>query len=256
MSNSGPRISSVPNFRELGGQPTRSGRRVRRGRIFRSGQLGALSEPDCTRLTEHGLRTVIDFRGPNSEPAARLPDGAELVALPMHNPARDDEFGEMVKSGNLAGLRRALEDGGAERRMRATTAALVTGRTLEYGAMLRRLADDTALPALLHCSAGKDRTGWAASVVLLALDVDEDEVVGHYLESNDHLRERIESTLARVDGGLDPELVRPFLEVRAEYLHAAFDAVREHFHDFAGYLERGLGVDAAVRERLEAELLE
>jgi len=252
-------IRTISNFRDVGGVPTRGGRRVRRGLLFRSGHLGAASAEDMAALAALGIRTVIDFRTPRDledDGAGRLPAGARLVRLPIGDPAAGGEIRDLLSRADAAGLERVLGGGGAERMMRAAAAGLVTDRCAEFGALLRGLAALHPLPALMHCSAGKDRTGWAASLLLLVLGASEDDVIEHYLLSNERRREENERLLASPREGLDPEWFRPFLEVRAEYAHAALAAAVERFGSFEAYVEVGLGIDAGTRERLDARLLE
>jgi protein-tyrosine phosphatase len=254
-----PQIRTISNFRDVGGRSTRDGRRVRSGRLFRSGHLGAASDDDLARLADLGIRTVIDFRGPQDEDAdgrGRLPDGARLVRIPMGDPASANDIRGLLYRSDAAGLERILGGGGSERMMCQAAAGLVTERCAEFGALLRGLAAQHPLPALMHCSAGKDRTGWAASLVLLVLGVAEGEVIEHYLLSNLHRRDENEQLLANPREGMDPELIRPFLEVRADYARSALDAANEHFGSFDAYVERGLGIDAPTLDRLRAELLE
>jgi protein-tyrosine phosphatase len=178
------------------------------------------------------------------------------VRLPIGDPATGGEIRDLLGRADAAGLERILGNGGAERMMRAAAAGLVTDRCAEFGAFLRGLAGAHPLPALMHCSAGKDRTGWAASLLLLVLGASEDDVIEHYLLSNERRREENERLLANPRDGLDPEWFRPFLEVRAEYARAALAAAAERFGTFEAYVEVGLGVDAATRLRLGARLLE
>ena len=254
-----PQIRTISNFRDVGGCSTRDGRRVRTGRLFRSGHLGGASDEDLERLAELGIRTVIDFRGAQDEDAdgpGRLPPGARRVNIPMSDPASASDIRDLLYRTDAAGLERILGGGGAERMMCQAAAGLVTERCAEFGALLRGLAALHPLPALMHCSAGKDRTGWAASLVLLVLGVDEDDVIEHYLLSNLHRREENERLLASPRAGMDPEWIRPFLEVRADYARAALDAATERFGSFATYVEQGLGIDPPTLARLRSELLE
>ena len=234
-----PPIRTISNFRDVGGWPTREGRRVRTGRLFRSGHLGGASDEDLARLAGLGIRTVIDFRGAQDEDAdgpSRLPAGARRVNIPMSDPAGASDIRELLYRSDAAGL--------------------VTERCAEFGALLRGLAALHPLPALMHCSAGKDRTGWAASLVLLVLGVDEELVIEHYLLSNEQRREENDRLLANHRPGMDPEWIRPFLEVRPDYARAALAAADERFGSFDAYVEVGLGVDAEMLARLRAELLE
>src|SRR5262245_24575992 len=137
-------IRTISNFRDVGGCVTRDGRRVRRGLLFRSGHLGHADEGDLAQLASLGIRTVIDFRGPQDEEgdgSGRLPQGARLVRLPMSDPAAGSEIRDLLYRADSEGLGRILGGGGAERMMRTAAAGLVTERRAEFGALLRGLAD-------------------------------------------------------------------------------------------------------------------
>ena len=255
----GAAIRTIANFRDVGGQRTRDGRCVRTGRLFRSGHLGNASDEDLATLGRLGILTVIDFRVAADladDGTSRLPPGARRVNIPMHDPARGGDIRELLYRADAAGLERVLGGGGAERLMCEAAAGLVTERCAEFGAFLRALAGEEPLPALMHCSAGKDRTGWAASLLLLLLGAHEDDVIEHYLLSNEHRREENERLLATPREGLRPEWIRPFLEVRAEYARASLAAAHERFGSFEDYVANGLGVDAAAIERLRARFLD
>ena len=115
------------------------------------------------------------------------------------------------------------------------------------------------MPALFHCTAGKDRTGFAAALVLLALGVPRETVLEDYLLTNRY-RERFDRRVLRWVPLASlfrtrAEDMRPLLEARPEYLEAAFQVMEEEYGGVDGYLERGLGVDARLRAQLEANLL-
>ena len=248
----------VANFRDLGGHTTRDGRRVRCGRLYRSGHLAHCSDADVAKLAEIGLRVVFDFRTQSDiekDGADRLPDGTAHRRLPMPDPAANEDIRRMIREAGPDGLERIFGNGGAERLMIRSAANLVTQRKAPYARFVAELARPEALPALFHCSAGKDRAGWAGSVVLLALGVDEAEVIEQYLLSNRDLeanRERLRSELTDGWG----ELLRPLLEVRIEYIEASLDALRREWGSFDAYLHDGLGIRDVQRAQLAANLLE
>ena len=120
------------------------------------------------------------------------------------------------------------------------------------------LGDPSKLPALFHCSAGKDRAGWAGTVVLLTLGVDEDQVVEQYLLSNRAI-EQIRERLANDTGDAPPKwgnIMRPFLEVRRDYIQASFTAMHEEWGSFDRYLHEGLGITETQRDHLRELMLD
>ena len=136
-----------------------------------------------------------------------------------------------------------------------SAAGLVRERREPYGVFLRALAEPSGLPGLFHCSAGKDRAGWAGSVVLLTLGVPEDQVIEQYLLSNRSAEQIVESQKSH-GREIWGEVLRPLLEVRIEYIEASFTAVREEWGDFEGYLEKGLSISEAQRDAIRKNLLD
>jgi len=252
------RFDRVANFRDLGGHVTRDGRRVRFGRLYRSGHLAHCSDSDVARLAEIGLRVVFDFRTQadiEKDGADRLPDGTVHRQLPMPDPAAGEDLRGMIREAGQDGLERIFGNGAAERLMIRSAASLVTERKAPYARFVEELARPESFPALFHCSAGKDRAGWAGSVVLLALGVDEADVIEQYLLSNrdlEHNRERLRSDRT-VEWG---ELLLPLLEVRIEYVEASLAALHREWGSFDAYLHDGLGISEEQRARLAENLLE
>lgn len=181
-----PELAGVRNFRDVGGLPTVDGRRVRYGRLFRSGHLAHATEEDAAFLSSLGLHTIFDFRNAADQklegPDVELP-GVRNVNLPLTDPADGSEFWKMVRDGDVEQLRGHLGDGKAANRMIGSYRTIVKERTAEHSHVLHALAEDS-VPALMHCAAGKDRAGLSIAVTLLALDVERDAIVADYLESN------------------------------------------------------------------------
>jgi protein-tyrosine phosphatase len=256
-----PELAGVRNFRDVGGLPTVDGRRVRHGRLFRSGHLAHATEEDATFLSSLGLHTIFDFRNAADQklegPDVELP-GVRNVNLPLTDPADGSEFWKMVRDGDVEQLRGHLGDGKAANRMIGSYRTIVKDRTAEHSHVLHALAEDS-VPALMHCAAGKDRAGLSIAVTLLALDVERDAIVADYLESNaTHRRYKVRRN-GSSEAARSPEvmeLLSPLFDARAEYLTAAFETIEETWGGIDAYLERGLGVTPEQRERLRERLLD
>ncbi|MEU7201187.1 tyrosine-protein phosphatase [Streptomyces sp. NPDC045470] len=254
-------LAEVRNFRDVGGLPTVDGRRVRKGRLFRSGHLAAATEADAAFLAGLGLHTVFDFRNAADikleGPDVTLP-GVRNVNIPLTDPADGAEFWAMVRDGELGHLRTALGDGKAADRMAQTYRHIITTRTADHSRVLHALAEDS-VPALMHCAAGKDRAGLSVAVTLLAVGVEPEAVEADYLESNAaHRRYKVRrSDTSAV--GMSPEvmeLLAPLFDARAEYLAAALDAIKTTWGSTEAYFSEGLGLTPETRERLRSQLLE
>ncbi|GGW82542.1 protein-tyrosine-phosphatase [Streptomyces lucensis JCM 4490] len=256
-----PELTGVRNFRDVGGLPTVDGRRVRHGVLFRSGHLAHATEQDAAFLASLDLHTIFDFRNAADQrlegPDVALP-GVRNVHLPLSDPADGAEFWKMVRDGDLAQLRAILDDGKGRARMIASYRKIVRERTAEHSRVLHALAEDN-VPALMHCAAGKDRAGISIAVTLLALGVEHEAIVSDYLKSNaKHRRYRIRRS-GSAETAYTPEimeLLSPLFDARAEYLQAAFAGIEETWGGVEVYLERGLGLSPASRERLRERLLD
>lgn len=256
-----PELAGVRNFRDVGGLPTVDGRRVKQGVLFRSGHLAHATDEDAAFLSSLGLHTIFDFRNAADQrlegPDVTLP-GVRNVNLPLTDPADGAEFWQMVRDGNLDDLRAALAEGQAANRMITSYRAIITERTAEHSQVLHSLAEDS-VPALMHCAAGKDRAGLSIAVTLLAVGVERDAIEADYLESNaTHRRYKVHRSSASKDA-MSPEvmeLLSPLFDARATYLTAAFEQVEQTWGSTDRYLEEGLKLTSARRERLRERLLD
>ncbi|MEW2161777.1 tyrosine-protein phosphatase [Streptomyces sp. NPDC007084] len=256
-----PELAGVRNFRDVGGLPTTDGRRVRPGRLFRSGHLAHATEEDAAFLASLGLHTIFDFRNAADQklegPDVELP-GVRNVNLPLTDPADGSEFWKMVRDGDLDQLRAILGDGKGADRMIGSYRSIIKERTAEHSRVLLSMARDS-VPALMHCAAGKDRAGLSIAITLLALGVERDAIFTDYLESNaTHRRYKVRrsSSAASAYSPEVMELLSPLFDARAEYLTAAFETVEETWGGVDPYLEKGLGLTPELRERLREHLLD
>jgi protein-tyrosine phosphatase len=256
-------LDSAPNARDIGGYETKDGHHVKWGQVFRSDEISKATDADQSRLVNLGIKVVCDFRSPSeveSRGADKLPPGAELLSLPVlgEDDSTAAEIEDAITSGDRAAQERLLGNGKNEQLLVDGGKFFVEDKTAkqQFAALLARLADGESLPALTHCTAGKDRTGWSTAVILTALGVPKTTVIADYLATNDYSREKNDKTLLAIETlGSDPDLVRPLLEVRPEYIKASFDAVKNEYGTFAKYLRKGLGVDQQTLARLKQNLL-
>ncbi|MGW0393303.1 tyrosine-protein phosphatase [Streptomyces sp. NPDC003042] len=256
-----PELTGVRNFRDVGGLPTTDGRRVRSGRLFRSGHLAHATDTDAEFLASLGLHTVFDFRN-GADHALEGPDvelpGVRNVNIPLTDPADGREFWTMVRDGDLDQLRALLGDGRAAARMAGSYRVIIRTRTAEHSRVVHALAEDS-VPALMHCAAGKDRAGLSIAVTLLALGVEREAVLADYLESNaPHNRYRVRrgSDAPEARSPEVMELLAPLFDARAEYLVAAYETIDEQWGGVERYLAEGLGLTPETLARLRDRLLD
>ncbi|MFI2652360.1 tyrosine-protein phosphatase [Micromonospora fulviviridis] len=258
-------LVGAPNARDLGGLPTADGRRVRAGRLIRTAALGRLTDEDLPVLGKLAPACVVDLRHATEQavaPPDRLAGEPRLVHLPVYDAAHPVfTYVSAVLLGHDLDAYEELAREGMPGAMAGIYRWFVTGASARagFGAAVRLAADAASLPLLFHCSAGKDRTGWLSVVLLTALGVEEPAIRADYLRHNElteSLREVLLAAMTRRRPDLDPTVARPLLEVRPEYLDAAYEEVRRVHGSFDAYLRDGLGVTDGTLAALRANLLE
>jgi protein-tyrosine phosphatase len=256
-----PAIPGVVNLRDVGGRAVTGGREVRTGVLYRSAELGRLGDGGGEAIVALGIRRVYDLR---TRAERRLlpdlvPDGTRSIVLDILADSPDADPAALMRLlADPAAARARLGDGGTERFFIDAYRAFVAlpSATAGFGRLFQDLAVAGHRPALVHCTTGKDRTGWAAAVLLMFLGVPERDVLDDYLLSNVMLRPAATRMLAEFAArGGDPELIRPLTEVRESYLDAALDEVRQRYGTIEAYVARGLGLDAAGRAELRRVFL-
>jgi protein-tyrosine phosphatase len=250
-------LAGTENFRDLGGYPAADGRRTRWGMLYRSDDLSELSREDLRYLSRLGVKLVCDFRSPGerAKSPSRLPAEAPAVA---HLAIENESFDPVEIEDRI--LSRDVEDADFETLLIEGNRAFATRFAHQYKTMFDRLEDSANLPALVHCTQGKDRTGFAAAIVLLALGVSEETVMQDYLLTNVYTASEVERRLLYLRLWLfssdDAENLRPLLQVRREYLQAALDIIHEDYGSIDAYLTSALDLDAQDRQRLQSMLLD
>jgi len=249
-----PSVAGTRNFRDLGGNRTVDGRQVRWGQIYRSGSLAGIAAEGREALTLLGLRGICDLRT-SRERQAEPYDWCGDLGLSYWCRDYETSFGE---------LRRLLEadmTSGEQARaaMMAGYRRLPFEQAPAYRELFRQLAA-SEVPLVFCCSAGKDRAGTAAALVLTALGVPRASVVQDYV-----LTDRVvdlERSIVRNAHGRSslsrhpPEVVRAILGCDIAYIDAALDAVASSPAVFIHYLNDTLGIDATGLEAIRARLLE
>ena len=246
-------LEGVHNFRDYGGYPVAGGGRVRRGVLWRSGQHFGATGEDLARIGELALAAVVDLRGNTERERSPCPRPAGFAAEVMFYDG--ETAGLAVHFEAAQGVHNAA---GARRAMVALYEEIAFRPSLT--AILRRffaaaLARDGA--SLVHCHAGKDRTGLACALVHHILGVHRDDMLDDYLLTNTagNNEKRIADALGQqVSGGLmaqvPEEAVRVLMNVDPAFLAAALAAIEARHGTIDAYLDAVLGVDAAAREGL------
>ena len=237
-------LAGASNFRDLGGYPGQDGRTLRWRQIFRSNHLGHLTAADIEMLRGLGLKTAFDFRGVQERTAALC--GLEEIVV--HSLPIEPTVVAALRAQRAAG--RQLSSAAAIEVMRESYRGYVRNNTPRFRTLFEHLLEDRA-PLVIHCTAGKDRTGFACALILHALGVSDDVIAEDYLLTNRFYRR---------DPGASPdfpdEVSRALGSVEASFLGAAFEVVAAEYGDLETYFRDGLGLGSNERATLATLYLE
>src|SRR6201997_3468284 len=235
-------LQGASNFRDVGGYPASDGRSVRWRKIFRSNHLGHLTDADIGIVRELGVKTAFDFRGSEERTAAVC----KVEEIDVHSLPIEPTVVAALRARLQA---RALSSADALEIMRESYRGYVRLNTHSFRELFAQILKDTA-PLVIHCTAGKDRTGFACALVLHALGVPSDVIADDYLLTNRFYRR---------DPNASPDLpddVRNAIgSVESSFLAAGFEAVRADYGSLENYFRDGLGLGAAERKELKARYL-
>src|SRR5260221_4169941 len=237
-------LAGASNFRDLGGYRASDGRRVRWRQLFRSNHLGNVTDGDVVILRGLGLKNAFDFRGTEERATAVC----ALTEIAVHSLPIEPTVVAALRARLASGV--ALSTADAVDVMRDSYRNYVSQNTSRFRALFAHLLEDRT-PLVIHCSAGKDRTGFACALILHALGVPDEVIAEDYLLTNRFYR-RDPSASSDL-----PDDVRQVLgSVEASFLAAAYNAISADYGDLENYLHDGLGLGARERATLEARYLE
>ena len=251
-------LEAIENFRDYGDYPTSAGRRVHKGRLWRSAAHAKASDADLEALAGLGLAVIVDLRRKPERlraPSRRHAGFAALVIENDRDDPRQDPWIDFIRSGPIT-----EETTRAYMRGYAAAAPFEPAHVELYGRYFAALAEADG-PVLIHCAAGKDRTGILAALTHHLLGVHADDMVADYLLTNQFARrpERLAEAARAIEAASGrapaPGAVSAAMGVDAEYLDAAFTAIKGAHGSLDGYLADALGVDAARKAAIEARLL-
>jgi len=246
-------LENLPNFRDLGGYETADGRTVRWDRVYRAAGLDRLTEAEQMRLTQMNVTLVCDLRTPEeveSDPD-KLPDTIEY----LHLPAKTSDNRWKVLATLLLNPRRIqkmLPD--------LYTRILLDQNSHIFAEIFRRIAKPENLPLVIHCTAGKDRTGIASALLLLWLGVPEETVIADYTISNhwfEYFNEATRKLMKQLQVmGVQEEDMAYVLLAEANTMRFTLDYLKQRYGTVENYLRTAAGLDQAVLDAVRENLLE
>lgn len=231
-------IEGAPNFRDLGGYPAADGRRVKWRTFFRSDDLNDLNDAGVGILGKFRIKCVVDFRTAHEFESwpDRIPAAARSVNIP-------------VDAGRVMGRfhKRDLTPRKTAGIMISVYRDLAGEQRDAFRRFFEIIADPDNTPLLFHCTAGKDRTGFAAALLLYALGADDETVMRDYVLSAECLKKRYTAGVDYTD------VTAPLYTVHSEFLSAALEVVVHRFGGPEKYLTEQLGVDIGALRELYTE---
>jgi|SRR6185312_12599255 len=253
------RLEGVGNFRDFGGYAARDGRRIKHKKLYRSAHHAMATDADLEAITALEIAVIVDLRrGEERErmPSRRHTAFAGRVIENETNDAIADPWMEFVRGSDASegAFRSYLSD--------YYRNAPYQERHIDLFRRYFRALAEADGPVLIHCAAGKDRTGILAALTHHLMGVERDDIFADYLLTNElaGIAERLPQVMQLIEeqsGRTPTELaVRAAMEVDAMYLETAFAAIAASHGGLDAYIEHELGVDAALREAIEARLLD
>ena len=252
-------FEGISNFRDLGGYQTADGRRVKWGQLYRAGSFAEASRSDLDNLAALNLATLIDFRSSaeKEEEPNRLPEPANFTVIDI--PVLDEgnrnlfaEISERIESDDFAEF-------DPNQIMEQANRQFADEFTPQFRQFIHAVEDANGQPVLWHCTAGKDRTGFAAAILLRILGVPQALVIQDYMASRQpalDARNRQVVMLRLFKGEETADKISVLLGVEEAWLAAAFEEIDATWGSFDNYVAQGLQLSATDIQKLRDTLLE
>lgn len=240
------KLEGAINFRDIGGYTTKSGKHVKTAVIYRSAALNTVTEKDVNKIAQLGIKYDFDFRGPFEVKTA--PDKIPASTIRISLPAGSESIGDSNYTKNMG-------------KMMKSDSFLISFYTNlspfkdRYAPLFDSLLNNTqASPILFHCTAGKDRTGIAAALILYALGVKDETIFEDYEATNYYRRNENAKAIAQMTKyyGMDEKTATNMMGAKKEYIQATFSTIRAQYGSVDSYLEKVMGLNSKKIKKLQA----
>ena len=249
-------IASVPNLRDVGGYRTADGGVVALGLLYRSDTFNPMSDEDVEKLASLNLKNNYDLRTAPEVRAKpdRMPAGVQYHMLDVLADAKSSAPAEIEalmhepKKANVS-----LGDGKIEKMFTDAYREFISlpSARASYRTLFLALTDRGNLPAVFHCTTGKDRTGWAAAALLTLLGVPKDTVMADFMRTNEYTLPQFKPVIDEfVAAGGERAIANAVFGVKSEYLEASFGEMRKRYGTIEGYFSEGLGIGPGEQKAL------
>lgn len=242
-------MDSIQNFRDEGGYKTIKGRKIKWGKIYRSGFIGKYTDRDSTRISDAGIKTIIDLR--TEEEVIENPLFFPHMRI-VHIP---------IPAGNRADILQRLKENKVRSRdgflfLEDVYIKFVTQYTEDFAQILQLFVDESNYPILIQDDLGKDRAGYLLSLVMMLLDIPYETVVKDYMESNKYVNPLFMSNEAKSLSWDAQETMTVMLSVNESFLEVAYYEIDRKYGSFKAFRREGLLFSTKNKEKLKDILLE
>lgn len=242
-------VPGVRNFRDIGGLPLKNGGRTKRGVVFRSAKFDGIEPEGEAVLEALGVRAVVDFRSPGErrrDPTRGLRGNVRRINLPVFTDTPEGYFEEK--------LTRGLTPQGALALMEEANRSFARERSAAFRDFFALFDDAENFPLVFHCTGGKDRTGFAAAMLLSVLGADDETIREDFLLSRKNTIPPEDRSCHKLLEIVPPETLDVLLTVFPQFLDAALEEIDLRWGTRERFLREALGVTPARAERIRAAL--
>ena len=246
-------LEGTNNTRDLGGIINLDNKIIKKNLLFRSDKLSNLTENDINTIKELGIQTIIDFRSiteKKKEPNI-IPDSIEYIEMPIDaDKSINDELMPILEGKSNKKMTDFLIDANKD---------FVLKYSKIFSEFIINLIKNQK-PTLFHCTAGKDRTGFATYIILSLLDVSEETIIDDYLKTNEFTKNKIDDLIVHVSNIMNiskdkSKLLKPLLTVDIEYINSAINTINEYYHNKNNYIKNILKINDTMKQQFKNYML-
>ncbi len=229
----------------MGGYKTEDGRTVKWGKIYRSDNLHSLTDEDLKYMKRLNIKSVVDFRSVEereSEPDRLNPDMTQVLLPIKFQPKEldDDSIKNLMKDLTFGDL-------DSSNLLRDFNIVIVEEFADEYKNFFRHIIENNAEPLVFHCTAGKDRAGFASAMILTILGVPREKIIEDYLLTNTYVKDHVDDKMLEIElktfFRADTDNLRKINLVEERYIQAAFDTIDSKWGGMDRYISKALNLN-------------